>query len=138
MQIQITDTVTEEDQNALFKGLRAYNAQFIKTTNFGDLAVYWRDSHGEMQGGLIAKIKGDWLCIEYLWVSESLRKAGYGSKLMQAAEQTAQARGCLHALVDTFSFQALPFYQKHGYTQQMTLPDFPEKGISRHYLSKTF
>ena len=40
MQIQITDTITEDDQNALLAGLRAYNRQFLRTTNFGDLAVY--------------------------------------------------------------------------------------------------
>ncbi|TKU05287.1 N-acetyltransferase, partial [Citrobacter sp. wls828] len=27
MQIQITDTITEDDQNALLAGLRAYNRQ---------------------------------------------------------------------------------------------------------------
>ncbi|MFH7098862.1 N-acetyltransferase, partial [Klebsiella pneumoniae] len=48
----------------------------------------------------------------------------------------AQAQGCSHLLVDTFSFQALPFYQKLGYQLQMSLPDFPHAGMQRHYLSK--
>ena len=52
------------------------------------------------------------------------------------AEQQAQAQGCSHLLVDTFSFQALPFYQKLGYQLQMSLPDFPHAGMQRHYLSK--
>ncbi|WP_436857246.1 GNAT family N-acetyltransferase [Citrobacter tructae] len=138
MQLHIADTVTEEDQTALLTGLRAYNLQFLKTTNFGDLAVYWRDDRNEIQGGLIGKIKGEWLCIEFLWMHESLRKGGYGTKLMQAAEQTARERGCHRALVDTMSFQALPFYQKNGYQLELTLNDFPEKGAARHYLSKAF
>lgn len=138
MQIQITNTVTEDDQNTLLTGLRAYNLQFLKTTNFGDLAVYWRDEHQVIQGGLIGKIKGEWLCIEFLWMHESLRKGGYGTKLMQAAERAACERGCRHALVDTMSFQALPFYQKNGYQLQLTLENFPEPGSARHYLSKTF
>ncbi|POT55724.1 N-acetyltransferase [Citrobacter amalonaticus] len=138
MQLQITDSITDADQTALLTGLRAYNLQFIKTSNFGDLAVYWRDDRGEIQGGLIAKVKGDWLCIEYLWMHESLRKGGYGGRLIQAAEKTAQERGCLHAQVDTMSFQALPFYQKNGYQLKLTLPGFPEQGASRHYLTKTF
>lgn len=138
MQIQITDTVTEDDQNALLTGLRAYNFPFLKTSNFGDLAVYWRNEHNEIQGGLIGKIKGEWLCIEFLWMHESLRKGGYGTNLIQAAEKTARERGCLHALVDTLSFRALPFYQKNGYQLQLTLENFPEQGAARHYLSKTF
>ncbi|EEC0598690.1 GNAT family N-acetyltransferase [Salmonella enterica subsp. enterica] len=138
MHIHITDTVTEDDQNALFSGLLAYNLQFLKTSNFGSLAVYWRDESSEIMGGLIGKIKGEWLCIDYLWMHESLRKGGYGTNLMQTAEQTARERGCLHVLVDTMSFQALPFYQKNGYQLQMTLENFPEKGAARHYLSKSF
>lgn len=59
MQIQITDTVTEDDQNALLTGLRAYNFQFLKTRNFGVLAVYWRDEQQKIRGGLIGKIKGN-------------------------------------------------------------------------------
>lgn len=138
MQIQITDTVTEDDQNALLTGLRAYNFPFLKTSNFGDLAVYWRNEHNEILGGLIGQIKGEWLCIKFLWMHESLRQGGYGTNLIQAAEQTARERGCLHALVDTLSFQALPFYQKNGYQLQLTLENFPEQGAARHYLSKTF
>lgn len=138
MQLQITDTVTEDDQNVLLTGLRAYNLQYLKTTNFGDLAVYWRDDRNEIQGGLIGKIKGEWLCIEFLWMHESLREGGYGTKLIQAAEQAARDRGCNHALVDTMSFQALPFYQKNGFQLELTLNDFPEKGAARHYLSKAF
>ena len=57
---------------------------------------------------------------------------------MQAAEEEAKRMGCLHALVDTFSFQARPFYEKQGYRLQMTLDDFPMKGMQRHYLSKAF
>ena len=85
MQIQITDTVTEDDQNALLTGLRAYNLQFLKTSNFGDLAVYWRNEHNEILGGLIGQIKGEWLCIKFLWMHESLRQGGYGTNLIQAA-----------------------------------------------------
>ncbi|GKW21243.1 hypothetical protein PEC302107_29720 [Pectobacterium araliae] len=44
--------------------------------------------------------------------------------------------GCRHALVDTFIFQSLPFYEKQGYQLHMSLPDFPEEGMLRHYLIK--
>lgn len=51
MQIQVTETVTEDDQNALLTGLRAYNLQFLKTTHFGNLAVYWRNDREIIKGG---------------------------------------------------------------------------------------
>ena len=136
MTLIITKSINPDDQQELFAGLRQYNQQYLDAAQFGDLGVSSRDGQGVMQGGLIAKRKGNWLCIEYLWVSEATRGRGLGSELMQEAEQQAQAQGCSHLLVDTFSFQALPFYQKLGYQLQMSLPDFPHAGMQRHYLSK--
>ncbi|SQC17820.1 acetyltransferase [Klebsiella pneumoniae] len=122
MTLIITKSINPDDQQELFAGLRQYNQQYLDAAQFGDLGIYSRDAQGVMQGGLIAKRKGNWLCIEYLWVSETTRGRGLGSELMQEAEQQAQAQGCSHLLVDTFSFQALPFYQKLGYQLQMSLP----------------
>ena len=136
MALIITKSINPDDQQELFAGLRHYNQQYLDAAQFGDLGVYSRDAQGVMQGGLIAKRKGNWLCIEYLWVSEATRGRGLGSELMQEVERQAQALGCSHLLVDTFSFQALPFYQKLGYQLQMSLPDFPDVGMQRHYLSK--
>ena len=91
---------------------------------------------GELLGGVIASRKGNWVCIDYLWVEERQRGTGLGSLLLRTTEQQAMQRGCQQALVDTFSFQALPFYLKQGYQQQMSLPDFPLAGMQRHYLTK--
>ncbi|HHC1479245.1 TPA: hypothetical protein ACN7VN_002557 [Klebsiella pneumoniae] len=66
----------------------------------------------------------------------------YNQQYLDAAQfgdlgiYSRDAQGCSHLLVDTFSFQALPFYQKLGYQLQMSLPDFPHAGMQRHYLSK--
>lgn len=85
----------------------------------------------------MASRKGNWLCIDYLWVDDTLRGTGLGSALLRAAEQQAITYGCQQALVDTFSFQALPFYLKQSYQQPISLPDFSQTGMQRHYLTKT-
>ncbi|EEM2504103.1 TPA: GNAT family N-acetyltransferase [Salmonella enterica subsp. indica] len=136
MDIQITHQVTEFDKEELLTGLRSYNAQFVDFSKNGQLGVYCRNESGEMVGGLIADRKGLWLCIDYLWVSESARNCGLGSKLMDMAEKEGLRKGCVYGLVDTFSFQALPFYEKQCYILQMSLPDFPKVGSQRHYLIK--
>lgn len=136
MKIDVTDVITAQDQEELFAGLRAYNNQFIDTRDWYSLGVYARDEQGKMRGGLIGKRKGDWLCIDYLWVSEEARGAGLGSALIVAAEARIRQWGCRHMLVDTASFQALPFYQKCGFTLNNTLEDFPYSGMQRHYLTK--
>lgn len=137
MQLTITDTITEQDQEELLQGLRAYNGQFIDFTLVGgDIAVYVRDDSGTMRGGLIGRRVGEWLDIKYLWVCSETRTSGVGTQLMQMAEEEAKRQGCRHSLVDTLSFQARPFYEKQGYQLKMTLDDFPYQGMQRYYLSK--
>jgi GNAT superfamily N-acetyltransferase len=69
-------------------------------------------------------------------VLEKQRGQGHASKLMQAAEAEARARGCKHALLDTFSFQALGFYKKLGYVEFGRLSGFSGRH-DRHYLYKS-
>ncbi len=136
MPFVIKEVITQEDKEELLTGLRAYNRQFIDASGWGDICVYLRDEQDVMRGGLIGQRKGDWLSIDYLGVAETTRGDGVGSELIRRAEALAREKGCLHALVDTISFQALPFYQKQGYQLVKTLEDFPLAGMARHYLTK--
>jgi hypothetical protein len=54
---------------------------------------------------------------------------------MEQAEREALLRGCPRVFVDTLSFQALPFYEKCGYSVHSSLPDFPPGG-ARYSLTK--
>ena len=67
--------------------------------------------------------------------SGSARGQGVGSQLLAMAEQEAVARGCHSAYLDTFSFQALPFYQKQGYEVFGTLDNYPGEH-KRYFLRK--
>ncbi|MCU6193737.1 GNAT family N-acetyltransferase [Enterobacter sichuanensis] len=137
MHLSITENVTLAEKEELLTGLRAYNARFLDLATFsGDIGVYVRDEKGVMLGGLIGVRKGGWLNIDYLWVSDTVRGTGVGSQLIKAAEEEARRKGCKHALVDTASFQARPFYEKQGYQLQMSLQDYPYQGMQRHYLAK--
>ncbi|MBW4238313.1 GNAT family N-acetyltransferase [Enterobacter roggenkampii] len=137
MHLSITDNVTTQEKEELLTGLRAFNGKFLDLTNFsGDVGVYVRGENGTMLGGLIGVRKGDWLNIDYLWVSDTVRGTGVGSQLIRTAEEEARRKGCKHALVDTASFQARPFYEKQGYQLQMSLQDYPYPGMQRHYLAK--
>ena len=56
---------------------------------------------------------------------------------MASAEAEARGRGCRGAYVDTFSFQAAPFYQRIGFTLFGRLDDCPP-GHDRLYFRKRF
>jgi GNAT superfamily N-acetyltransferase len=45
--------------------------------------------------------------------------------MIRMAEDQARARGCIGAWLDTFSFQARPFYERLGYQVIGRLDDFP-------------
>ena len=63
------------------------------------------------------------------------RRRDYGTELMTIAEREAVRRGCSTRLSRTLSFQALPFYEKRGYTVFSRLPDFPVGG-ARYALTR--
>src|SRR3954449_9914004 len=58
---------------------------------------FLRTNRGEILGGLLAYIWGGWLHVTFLWVSETVRGRGQGTRLMDAAETMARERGACAA-----------------------------------------
>ncbi|MBD2775098.1 GNAT family N-acetyltransferase [Iningainema tapete] len=112
-----------------------FNSNRVGEGNYKHLAIFLRDSHEHIVGGLIGETYWQWLYVDVLWVHESFRGEGYGDTLLTTAEQEAVKRGCRYAYLDTFSFQAPEFYQKRGYVIFGKLPNFPQ-GYTRFFLKK--
>lgn len=135
MNFEITDKIKEQDEKIIYQGLLEYNLSRIEDKNPKDLGIYLQDETGEKVGGLIGNTHGNWLFVKYLWVREDQRGQNIGSALLKQAEVTAMERGCRYAFLDTFSFQAPAFYEKHGYKNVFTLEEYPVTG-KRYYLTK--
>ncbi len=73
--------------------------------------------------------------MDALWVADVVRGQGHGGRLLAAAEAYALERGCIGVFLDTFSFQARPFYERNGYGVFATLADYPP-GHERCFLRK--
>lgn len=130
----LTDTPDPAARQQLLNGLQDYNRQQLP----GEaqlLAVLLLDEHDATIGGLWGRTYYGWLFVELLLVPEALRGQDLGTRLLQCAEQAARQRGCQHAHLDTFGFQARDFYLKQGYTEFGQLEDYPA-GYTRYFLRK--
>ena len=99
------------------------------------LLVAARGSGSSLLGALLGRTVWGWLHVKELWVAPDHRGRGLGRRLLQAAEEAAIAQGCHGSYLDTFDFQALPFYLRMGYSTFGELDDFPA-GHKRHFLQK--
>ena len=99
------------------------------------IRIFLRNPRDEVVGGVIANCFGGWVYIALLWVEKSLRNQGYGTRLMELLEAEAVQYGCQHAHLDTYSFEARPFYERLGYVLFATLEDYPE-GYCKYFLKK--
>jgi GNAT superfamily N-acetyltransferase len=124
------------EEQVVLDGLRAFNVSVIGDPAIRPVDVFVRDDEGSVVGGLVGQIKWRWLYVSKLWLPESLRGSGTGTKLMRVAEDHAWSQDCLGVHLDTFEYQALPFYLKLGYELFGTLDGFPP-GYKQYYLKKT-
>ena len=99
------------------------------------VAFFLRDENGEILGGLLGNIWAAWLHVRTLAVAAPARGHGFGRELMKRAELYAVERGCTDAYLDTFSFQARPFYEKLGYRVFGTLENHPV-GYQYYFMTK--
>ena len=100
------------------------------------LDLYAYDDDGELVGGIVGDTWGGWLAIDLVWLREDQRGRGVGSDLLQRIEARARdERGCVGVRLDTWGFQAKPFYEKRGYTVFGVLEDYPP-GETEYLLSK--
>ena len=120
---------------ALRSQLVAHNIAQAQVDQGQDLAVFVRDTQGQLVGGVVGWTWGQCLEINYLWVHSNLRGRGYGKRLIRTAEREARARGCCVAVVDTYSFQAPEFYQELGYQVFGSVDGYPD-GCEKLFLKK--
>jgi GNAT superfamily N-acetyltransferase len=135
--LRIVSEPRAESPDATFvrESLALFNVASTGDSYYSPLAIFLKDERGAVLGGVLGHVWGEWLDLETLWVSELFRGQGYGTKLLEAAEDEARAQGCHGVFLTTFSFQARPFYEKAGYEVVADIPDYP-RGHDHHVLKK--
>ena len=89
----------------------------------------------ELFACIVCTVTGIWLEVEFLWVQEDQRLTGIGTELLRRAEEKGIELGCRRAFLNTFDFQAKPFYEKRGYEVVYVQREYPEMG-DRFFMEK--
>ncbi len=137
MKIRLSDIPDPDVREAIVGPLVAYNVGRTGLNDSRPLILAIEDSDQRTLGGLWGRTGFGWLFVEFLVVPEALRGQGLGSELMTRAESEAISRGCRHAWLDTFEFQARGFYERLGYSCFGQLENYPP-GHSRYFMKKSF
>ena len=126
---------SKKETELIRKALFEFNREKVGDDGHTPLNIVEYDADGNIIGGILGGTYWGWMYVDILWVHEDHRGKGIGSKLLTEAETEAKARGCHHVHLDTMSWQAPKFYEKHGYSVIGILPDIP-KGNQKYLLMK--
>jgi predicted N-acetyltransferase YhbS len=119
----------------IHNGMRRHTASHVGPEEDQELSILARTDEGEVVGAVLGRTGRGWLYMGTVWVDERYRGQNLGRQLIEAAEAEARRRGCRAAHLNTFSYEARPFYEKLGYVVFGTLDDFPQ-GHQRHFMYK--
>lgn len=136
MEIVVREHFSAQEEEAVTRGFREYNASQEQFSMRRPIAFAAYDTNGDVIGALDGYIFFDWLTVGRLWVAPAQRGTGIGTELMNQAEAFAKRAGAIGSTLSTYDFQARPFYEKHGYEVFGILPDNP-KGHDRFFMRKS-
>jgi GNAT superfamily N-acetyltransferase len=135
---QTNDVLSEAERSIarrLIDEIDKFNLDATGIVEFHEMLSVETDDRGELIGGLYGWSWGGTCWIEALWVREDMRRRGFGSRLLVAAEAEARRHDCKQLALDTHTFQAPRFYERHGFQVVGALDEYP-KGHSKLLLRK--
>jgi len=133
--IEFEPFINEGARQFIVNGVDKYNITVTSLPDYFPVNFVLRGERGDVLGGVLGQLWGGWLQVTHLWVTEAARGAGHGTRLMENAEAYARSRGAVSATLETYSFQARPFYERLGYEVFSTLKGYP-LGHVKFYLRK--
>jgi GNAT superfamily N-acetyltransferase len=140
----------QEDIQVLIHGITDYAKQQRGFDALDFYAFFIRDENNTIVGGCNGGTLYGGLHIDSLWVSDTIRNKGWGTKLVNAVLTYGKEKNCNFATVNTMDWEALGFYQKLGFKTEFqrsfkdqhvpeimdlnVLPSYRNKGIGTRLL----
>ena len=126
---------TLAEEQALRDALGEWNVRVTGYRDYAPVNFFLRDESDAIRGGVLAYVWGRWLHVDTVWIEEVFRGQDWGTRMLEAAHALGREKGAEAAFLDTFSWQARPFYERLGYEMVATvgMPADHE----RHYMVKS-
>jgi len=128
--------IDEGIRRLIVDGVDMHNIFVTAMPEYTSVNFVLRGERGDVLGGVLGLLWGRWLQITHVWVSAVARGKGYGKRLLLDAEDYARARDAVGATLETYSFQARPFYERLGYELCGTIEGYPP-GYAKFFLRKS-
>jgi GNAT superfamily N-acetyltransferase len=135
MRIEFEPFINNETRQHIVNGIDGHNIAATGMPEYFPVNFVLRGERGDVLGGVLGQLWGRWLQVTSLWVTEAVRGTGLGRKLIENAETYARSRGAVGVTLETYSFQARPFYERLGYEVFGTLEGYPV-GHCKFFLRK--
>ncbi len=136
MRGESTSSPSQDEIDQICKGLSHFNQSQFQNVDRISFGYFIKDDDRKIMGGLIGYRFFSSLHVKYLWLSESIRGQGYGSKLLLQIEQDAREYDIANIFLDTYTFQAPKFYESHGYLEVGRYKNFPLVGVDKIFYQK--
>lgn len=136
--MEIIFDISKEPQQFLIDGLKKYNTSKNKNLYIAEQKPfgYYVYEKETLIGGTHGYIDNcNWVYIERLYINQNQRGKDIGTLLMNKIEKFARDNNCIGMRTETWSFQALGFYEKMGFKIYGQMEDHPI-GALDYYLQK--
>lgn len=133
--VRRNDSTASDCEAILFNGINQESARVKGLNPIQTFCFSIENSQNEVCGGINGITYYGCLYIDMLWINSRLREKGWGTKLMQEAENLGKKEGCSFATVNTMDWEALSFYEKLGYRIEFIREGY-EKNSKMYLLRK--
>lgn len=134
--LEYHDAIPKEYEEVLYRGIseEAFHAKGLPPIR--PFSIFIKDLKENTLGGASGTLFYGSLYVDSLWIEKALRHQGWGTKLMHEAEKLGRKHGASFVTLNTMDWEALPFYQKLGYSIEFTREGY-EKGSKMFMLRKS-
>jgi GNAT superfamily N-acetyltransferase len=123
------DNPNQDDVQVLIRGITDHAKKQKGFNSLDFFAFFIRDEKNSIVGGCSGGTLYGGLHIDNLWVNDSIRNKGWGTKLINAALTYGKEKNCKFSTVNTMDWEALGLYQKLGFKIEFKRTGFHKNSV---------